>query len=215
MPRWPLRHWYLASAAIAMFIIVLALVMRDSMSTTRMLMLLNLAVFNLQLVEKFGWPGGFAGLSDAVADSLGQTRLRFDSPGQAMTLGGWLGLFVLLPPVLFPDRIWLVMSSVIFGFLEVLGHSTVVGSRPGPHYNPGLAVALLGYVPVGLAFLGHAYDIGIQITLLDWGLGLLIPLGGYAAVLGLGLAEERRRAVRHPGAADPAAARLGPTSATP
>lgn len=197
MPRWSLRHWYLASAAAALLTIAFALVMRADMPATRTLMLLNLAVFNAQLVEKFGWPGGFAGLQHSSIVPDGWHRLSCPDPARDIWTSCWFALFVFLPPVLFPDQIWMVMSSIAFGWITAVCHATILSDRPGLHYTPGLATALLGFVPVGLAFLCHAYDIGIPISLVDWGLGLLIPLADGAVVLGISLALARRAGGRH------------------
>lgn len=213
MPRWFLRHWYLFSAAVALLAIALAIVMRDATSAVRTLMLLNFAVFNLQFTERFGWPGGFVGLRDTSVLPTGWPRPASSEPRHNVWTHSWFAVFVLLPPVLFPDQEWLVMGSVIFGFVATLCHCTVFGTRPGLHYNPGMAMSLLGYVPVGLALLCHAYDIGIQITLVDWGAGLLVPLGQYGLVLAISAALlQHRRGRRRPIAQS--APQLGPTSAT-
>lgn len=202
MPKWLLRHWYLFSATVALLSVALVLVRHDAMPLTRTLMVLNFAVFNLQFTEKFGWPGGFAGLRDTSAVPAGWPRPAWSEPGRNVWAHGCLAVFVFLPPVLFPDQMWLVMGSVSLGFMAALCHCTVFGTRPGLHYNPGMAMALLGYVPVGLALLCHAYDIGIQITLVDWGAGLLIPLGLYGLVLGIAALLSRRASARHRRAAD-------------
>lgn len=135
-------------------------------------MLLGSAVIIfLHFFEEFGFPGGFAPMGLKVELHITDPDASHWPLNQLNSMvGNWLfAVLVYLLPLFLPDVKFLTLAAALFGFLEVLMHAIVFNAALKKWYNPGLATAVCGLLPISIWYLStiwgqHLYS-GIDIAL--------------------------------------------------
>lgn len=155
--NWFSANWYNVNAGVAALTLSILAAYWDHFDLVQRCLIADFAVMNLHHYEEFGFPGGFAGMCNI-------TRFRSDRPAQyplnqliAAFGNNWFNYFVYFPPLFFPSMTWLTLCPMAFGLLEVVGHGVLFNLVERRPYNPGLATSILGFLPVGIIYLKHAY----------------------------------------------------------
>ena len=127
----------------------------------------NFGVMNLHHWEEFGFPGGFAGISNIAR--MGSDRPAHYPLNQLNVAFGnnWFNYVVYLPPLFFPHVTWLTLCPMWFGLLELVIHAIPFNILVRRVYNPGLFTSIFGFTPIGVIYLKHAYANNL-ITPIDW-----------------------------------------------
>jgi hypothetical protein len=152
------RHWHdvgLVSAAVAGM--YLAVEWAD-LSVLQRILIANFIVVLLHQFEEYSWPGGFP----AVANILLLPQLAFMKPLNQLSSAAANCTFAYgyyLLPVFFPNIIWLGLSTFIVGVIvQNVGHTVVANYQLRSLWNPGVATALLGWLPLGVFYVSHIYE---------------------------------------------------------
>lgn len=182
------RHWYDLSLLIAFAILAALFAAWDSLSVLQRLSVANLAVIFFHFYEEFGFPGGFGKLANSLLYDSSPDITRWPLNQNAVMIGNWtFALLFYVPPILFPDMIWLGLTPMLFGAVgQMLAHGVVnnlklrqAGLRWG--YNSGLLTALLGHVPLCIAYGYQAERLGLA-TGWDWLIGFVYAVFAYVVV---------------------------------
>jgi hypothetical protein len=142
------------------------------------LLLLNFIVVLLHQFEEYSWPGGFPAIANHVMLSIGFFGRYFKPLDQFSSMGANLAfayVFYLLP-VFFPQVIWLGLGPILVGaVLQVIEHAFLVNYMLRSPYSPGMATAVLGFLPVGVVYIYYIQVNGLA-TGWDWvaGVGYLV-----------------------------------------
>jgi Protein of unknown function with HXXEE motif len=98
-------------------------------------------------------------------------------------IGNWLfAILFYLPPIFFPNIIWLGLMPVLFGAVfQVAAHGIFTNLKLRRLYNAGLATALLGHVPVGVCYIYYVQHNGLA-SRWDWLIAVLYVAFAYAIV---------------------------------
>jgi len=197
--RWYLRYWYDISAIIALIVVVMLIIAGDCFSYVQQLLLGNFIFMQLHFFEEFHCPGGFPGVCN-IAEFHSDKPTHYPLNQLSAALGNnWFGLFVYLLPVFLPQITWLVLAPILFGFLELFMHTIVFNKLLKTRYNPGLLTSLIGFTPIGIAYLYYA----VQNQLLHWTdflLALGYPLLTYLLIFQyIGIKVLGNRNTKYPG----------------
>ena len=179
---WYRRHWYDVGLFVASGAIILALVL--DVNVLAEILLLNFAVLLLHQFEEYGWPGGGPALINKVmmpSDRPDRYPLNQNSAMVGNVVAGYP--FYLLP-VFFTNTVWLALAPVLFGFLQVLLHGVAGNIKLKSFYNPGLATAVLGHLPLGVWYLVEVYDKNL-IGGWDWLIGVAYFVAFFVMSLGV------------------------------
>ncbi|MGM9537987.1 MAG: HXXEE domain-containing protein [Candidatus Onthomonas sp.] len=164
-----LYNWYNVSVAIAGLLAVV-LAIGDWDVRQRMLLGSSVVIF-LHFFEEFAFPGGFAPMGIRV-------ELRITDPDAHQwplnqlnsMVGNWLfAVLVYLLPLFLPNVKFLTLAAAVFCFAEVLMHAVVFNIATKRWYNPGLATAVCGLLPISVWYFSniwgqHLYS-GVDIAL--------------------------------------------------
>lgn len=144
-------------------------------SELQALLWISLISLWLHQFEEYRYPGYFPGMVNKV---LFRSELPDRYPLNANTslvvnvYIGWL--LYLLAALLAEQAIWLAMASILVSLGNVMAHTFLFNIRGRTVYNPGLATALLLFLPVSLGFFYLIHDQHL-VTSLDYAIG--IPFG--------------------------------------
>ena len=153
----------------------------SDLETLQRLLLLNFIVVLLHQFEEYSWPGGFPAVANLVM--LTGPLTRYFKPLNQLSSMAANVLFAytaFLIPVFFPDVIWLGLAPVLIGaVLQVIGHAIYVNIRIRSLWSPGVATAVLGWLPLGVIYIHHIQTNNLA-SASDWLLGVLwLVVSGY------------------------------------
>ena len=176
------RHWYEVSAVIGTLCIVAGAIFWNELGVLRGLALLNFAVLMFHVFEEFGFPGGFPKFANTVLFNSPRAD-RYPLNQNSVMIGNWsFAVLFYIPPIFFPNIIWLGLMPVLFGAVfQVAGHGILINSKLHTLYNPGLATALLGHVPIGVCYIYYIQHNGLA-SGWDWLIAILYMAFAYAIV---------------------------------
>eukprot|EP01057_Protomagalhaensia_wolfi_P005856 Protomagalhaensia_wolfi_Nauph_80__5855@NODE_747_length_2034_cov_204_971930_g560_i0_p1_GENE_NODE_747_length_2034_cov_204_971930_g560_i0NODE_747_length_2034_cov_204_971930_g560_i0_p1_ORF_typecomplete_len246_score31_94HXXEE/PF13787_6/1_6e03HXXEE/PF13787_6/1_5e05HXXEE/PF13787_6/1_4e03FTR1/PF03239_14/3_9e02FTR1/PF03239_14/1_1_NODE_747_length_2034_cov_204_971930_g560_i062799 len=122
---------------------------------------INFIVFLCLQFEGFQWPGGMPGVVN-VATYKSNFPERYPLNQNSAMVSGCLYSFLLyLPPVFWPNLIWLGLAPVAHGLILALVHTFSYNMEMGTWYNPGMICALFGHGTVGTLYVWHVHTNGL------------------------------------------------------
>jgi hypothetical protein len=153
------------------------------------LLLVNFIVVLLHQAEEYRWPGGFPAVANLVLLRSPVPDRYPVNQNSAMVANLIFAYGFYLLPIFRPDVIWFGLGPVLIGaVVQLVGHGIVINAKLGSVYNPGMATAISGHVPVGAAYIYHI-SMNDSTTLWDWSFAIV-----YAAsfmLLNFGVLEIR------------------------
>lgn len=154
------RHWHDVGLGTALIAGAYLMTEWDALDVLRKLLIANFIVVLLHQFEEYSWPGGFPAVANKVFLPLFGSSKYFGPLNQlssAVANVTFAYAFYLLP-VFFPQVIWLGLATFIVGaLLQVIGHGIVVNYQLRSLYSPGVATAVLGWLPLGALYVSHIY----------------------------------------------------------
>jgi|SRR6218665_203977 len=174
--RFLLRHFYNISVPIGGLILLFTFIYWNDLPYLSALALLNLAVINFHFFEEFGFPGGFpyfANMMFGYKNSPAPDRFPLNQMSAFLTNWG-TALVMYLPPVFFPDKIWLGLSPILFGGVaQLIIHGIVNNRMLKTYYNSGLVSVIVGHVPIAILYINYIVKSDI-VTGWDWVIGTFL-----------------------------------------
>lgn len=148
-----LYNWYYISVWVAGLLAVILTV--GGWNNREKMLLGSAAVLFLHFFEEFGFPGGFASVGMKVELHITDRDARLWPLNQLNSMiGNWLfAILVYLLPIFLPDVKFMTLAAAVFGFVEVLMHAVIFNAALKKWYNPGLATAIFGLLPISIWYL--------------------------------------------------------------
>ncbi|KAJ4354598.1 uncharacterized protein N0V89_006335 [Didymosphaeria variabile] len=177
------HHWYDLGAVSAAVTVYYFHVNRKNLNTIQRWLIASFLTVLVHQFEEYRFPGGFpAAMNIGVQASPRPTTYPLNAHSAMITnTVATYGLY--LPPIFFPNLVWLGIGPVILGFGQVIIHGININSKMRTFYNPGLASTLLMHVPVGIAYIQHVRAAG-KLTPMQLGLGLAYGMAIMYLLLG-------------------------------
>ncbi|MFN8048845.1 MAG: HXXEE domain-containing protein [Ancrocorticia sp.] len=191
--KFMLRHWYDISLWIAIAIFVSLIVLWGDISVMQRFAIANLGVIFLHFFEEFGFPGGFGKLANTLLFDDSPAIERYPLNQLSVWVGNWgFAVMFYLPPIFFPNVIWLGLMPMLFGMVgQLFSHAVLnnmmlkkAGLRYG--YNSGLATALLGHTPLAVGYIIYISGNSLA-TLWDWTIAVAYMIFAYLVVFRKGI----------------------------
>ncbi|MGE6786701.1 HXXEE domain-containing protein [Ensifer adhaerens] len=176
------------SAVIGVGALAVMAVFWEDFSVLQRFALANFAVIMFHVFEEFGVPGGFGKLANTLLYTNSPDITRWPLNQKAVMIGNWaFAVLFYLPPIFFPNVIWLGITPMLFGAVgQMLAHGVInnlklkaAGLRYG--YNSGLVTAALGHVPLCIGF-GYYLTTHNLATGWDWAIGFAYAVFAYVVV---------------------------------
>lgn len=132
---WFWANWYNINAGIGVFALSIVAAYWNHFDLVQRCIIANFGVMNLHHWEEFGFPGGFAGLSNIAR--MGSDRPSHYPLNQLNVAFGnnWFNYVVYLPPLFFPSVTWLTLCPMWLSSRAICPRYPVQYSRP-PRVQP-------------------------------------------------------------------------------
>jgi hypothetical protein len=176
------RHWYEVSVGIALVIFACLALFWNNLSVLQRLSLANLGVIFLHFFEEFGFPGGFPKLANAVLyPSADAPADRYPLNQNSVMIGNWIfAILFYIPPIFFPNLIWLGLMPILFGAVgQSISHLIVNNIAMRTWYNGGLATTVFGHIPIVVLYVTYVQQRGLA-TVWDYVIAVIYAVAAYA-----------------------------------
>lgn len=149
------KYWQDVGGIVAIAVGAWLLTGGHSLSRLEVLLWLSFAAILLHQWEEYRWPGYFPGIFNIVMFRSPQPAAYPLNRQSAMIINLLIAYGFYLPPVFWPEVIWLGLGPIFMGLFQLFWHGLVLNRKLGSWYNPGLAAVVCLHVPVGAAYLWH------------------------------------------------------------
>lgn len=164
------RHWYEGGAVVAVGTVVWLTLAWQDLGVLQRLLLLNFVVLLIHQYEEYGWPGGLPAILNMVI-MPSPTPNRYPLNQNSSMVVNLLAVYgFYLVPVFFPTVIWLGLGPVLYGLFQLVFHGVMVPRKLRCIYNPGLAMVVLGHIPVAVCYFYYIHAEGL-VSVWDWVFG--------------------------------------------
>jgi len=176
------RHWF--DVGLALALIVALFLIFDRFHGLSLLLWINLIALFLHQFEEYRFPGGFPGMMNRVMFSSDQPdRFPLNSnTALIINLGvGWLLYFL---AALFGTKlVCLGMAVILVSTGNFIAHTFLFNIKGKTHYSPGMATAILLFLPISVYFF-YLVIMGNLASPLDWVLGIVLGIAlNYLGIL--------------------------------
>lgn len=176
-------HWFDVGGGLALLLGTWLYLHRFHLSAEHLLLGGSFVTLLLHQVEEYRWPGYFPGLLNAAVYRSPAPERYPLNPQTAFVINVLLGWVVYaLAALCGPQLPWLGIATILISVGNVGAHTFFFNWKGKTWYNPGLATALLLFVPVALGY-GHLLFTRHLASARDWLLG--VPLGAALNYFGI------------------------------
>lgn len=163
------QHWYDMGLILAVPSAIYVVVVRPPLVSQ--LLWLNLIFLLFHQFEEYRLPGTFPGMMNSVMFSSSQPDRYPLNSQSAFVINVGVGWSVYLASALFGEwHIWIGIAAVLVSVGNVIAHAFLFNFRGSTLYNPGMATAVLLFLPISVAFLLVVISGGLA-SPLEWVLG--------------------------------------------
>lgn len=147
------KHWQDAGLVLALAASGLFALFHTSLSPLQILLWISFITLLLHEFEEYRWPGGFPQfLNGAIFGSDQPDRYPLNTRS-ALVVNVLMGWPVYAAAAILAEKaVWLGMAAIVVSMGNILAHAVVFNIKARRFYNPGLATALLLFLPVSIAF---------------------------------------------------------------
>lgn len=178
------QHWFDIGFVLALIVGIYLLV--ANLTSLSWLLWLSLLSLFLHQFEEYRYPGYFPGMMNVVMfDSKQPDRYPLNSNTALIVnvVVGWLFYFL---AALFGEQLtWLALATILVSAGNVIAHTFLFNIRGKTRYNPGMATAILLFLPIAVRFFWLVLQGGLA-SPVDWGLGIVLGIAlNYIGILKL------------------------------
>jgi len=162
------RHWSnigLFSAMVAGAYLIFAW---NEIVLLQKLLLFNFIAVLIHQFEEYSWPGGFPALANILLMKSENPERYPLNQNSSMVANLIFAYGFYLPPVFFPNVIWLGLAPVLTGIImQIYGHVLYMNIKLRTFYNPGVFAVIFGHIPIGVIYIYHILANNMT-NLWDW-----------------------------------------------
>lgn len=170
------QHWF--DVGLVLAIGVSFAVFFTTLSPISLLLWLSLIALFLHQFEEYRFPGYFPGMVNLALFASKQPDRYPLNTNTALIVNVIVGWFCyVLAAVLNERALWLGIATMLVSVGNVIAHTVLFNLKGKTVYNPGMATAVLLFLPIAVSFFRLVLHVN-RATSLDWivGVGLGIAL---------------------------------------
>ena len=169
------KHWFDLGLLFAVLASLLVGVRFGQLNDLQLLLWISLITLWLHQFEEYRYPGYFPGMMNKVMFQSEQPDRYPLNTNTSLVVNVYIGWSLyLLAALLAEHAIWLAMASILVSFGNVLAHTFMFNIRGRTAYNPGMATAIILFLPLTVGFFYLIHDRHL-VSPLDYAIG--VPFG--------------------------------------
>jgi hypothetical protein len=153
-------------------------------NTLILLLWINLISLFIHQFEEYRFPGGFPRMMNTVMFASDQPDRFPLNSNTALLINLGVGWFFYLLAALFGEKlIWLGMAAILVSTGNFIAHTFLFNIKGKTHYSPGMATAILLFLPISIYFFFLVITRNLA-SPLDWVLGFVLGIAlNYLGIL--------------------------------
>lgn len=192
------HHWYYVGGVL---FVALAYVMGfwgNNVSRIQVILIYSFMAMLIHQLEEYAIPGGFPAISNIATFGEKQVPDRYPlNANQCLISNVFLTYPFFIVTILLPHVIWLGLAQVGMGLFQVLAHGIAVNVRVKSLYNPGMASAVLLFLPIGIYYIWYVATNHLASTG-DYVIGGIATVGAVVVLFLAPILLLRNRASKYP-----------------
>lgn len=170
------KHWYDFGGLLALATAFFVLAHLRTLSSLRLLLLISFISLLLHQLEEYRFPGYFPHmLNKTLFHSKNPERFPLN-PQSAFIINVCMGWSVYLLAVLFAEKaLWLAIASLMISVGNIIAHTLLFNLKGKTFYNPGMATALLLFLPISIYFFWYIQQHHLS-SPMDYGVGIVLGI---------------------------------------
>jgi len=177
-------HWF--DLGLALAVVVGGFILLTRPAGLALILWLSLVSLFAHQFEEYRYPGYFPGMINTVLFQSAKPDRYPLNPNSALVVNVGVGWLFYVAAAVFGDHVvWLGMATILVSVGNVVAHAVLFNLKGKTLYNPGMATALVLFLPLAVSFFAaviqnHAASTG------DWLIGVALGLVlNYVGVLKL------------------------------
>ncbi|MEO6761705.1 MAG: HXXEE domain-containing protein [Candidatus Saccharimonadales bacterium] len=147
------NHWFQVGFGLAIASIISLLLWHNQLSSFRILLGVSLITLFLHQFEEYQLPGGFPRMINKAMFNSKQTDRYPLNSNTALIINTTIGWLLYILAFIFAEHaVWLVIASILVSVGNVIAHVLLFNIKGKTLYNPGMATALLLFLPLSIYF---------------------------------------------------------------
>jgi hypothetical protein len=167
-------HWF--DVGIVLALATAGILLRVKLSPLSLLLWISLISLFLHQFEEYRYPGYFPGMMNSVMFSSKQPDRYPLNTNTALIVNigvGWLAY--VLAAILVERAVWLAIAVILVSVGNFIAHTFVFNIKGRTLYNPGMATAIVLFVPIS-AYFGFLVITNNVATPVDWIVGIVLGI---------------------------------------
>jgi hypothetical protein len=188
------QRWFQVGLILAIIVLCVVAVERQQMSNFRILLCVSLVTLFIHQFEEYRLPGYFPRMINTkFFESRAPDRFPLNA-NTALIINVLLGWLLYALAIVFADKaLWLATATIVVSAANVVAHLVLFNVKGKTHYNPGMASAVLLFVPMTIGYfvyLQHHHLLHADNLVVGIGVGALINYFGIFKLIGI-LSDKR------------------------
>lgn len=169
------KHWFDLGMLLAVLASLFVGVQYGQFSELQALLWVSLITLWLHQFEEYRYPGYFPGMLNKVMFQSEQPDRYPLNSNSSLVVNVYIGWSLyLLSALLAEHAIWLAMASILVSFGNFIAHTFIFNIRGRTVYNPGMATAIILFLPMTVGFFYFIHHQHL-VSPLDYAIG--VPFG--------------------------------------
>lgn len=165
-------HWY--DIGIVLAVVTGAVLLATHPQGLSLILWISLISLFLHQAEEYRFPGTFPGMMNRVMFKSAEPDRFPLNPNTALIVNvivGWLTYF--LAALFAANAVWLAIAAILVSVGNTIAHTFLFNIRGKTRYNPGMATAILFFLPISIYFFYYIIHGNIARPL-DWIGGIVL-----------------------------------------
>ena len=151
------RNWYYIGGVLFVALLFFMGFWGNYFSRIQGILIFSFMAMLVHQFEEYAYPGGFPSISNIVMMGEKDVPERYPlNANQCFISNVFLTYPFYILPVFLPNVIWLGLSQVMLGMLQIFAHGIAANIKLKSLYNPGLGATVFLQWPIGVYYIWYA-----------------------------------------------------------
>lgn len=170
------KNWYYIGGVLFVALAFIVGFFGASFNPLSKILTLSFMALLVHQFEEYALPGGFPAVFNIAWMGEKEHADRYPLNRKSVLVVNVIGAYPFyVLPILFPNLIWLGLTQVLFGMLQIVVHGIIINVKMKSWYNPGLASVIFLHWPIGIYYTWYVYTHGL-IQSWEWVAGIGLAL---------------------------------------
>ncbi len=151
------NHWYHMTLLFFIGMFFWILFFDKNINYIERLLLASLMALPIHQFEEYELPGGGPIVINRVFWGEKERYLNYPGNWNSIMIVNLSAYIFYILAIVFPNCIWLGLSTMLFNLFQVLGHCLEMNIKGKTLYNPGMISSIVLFIPISVAYIVYVF----------------------------------------------------------